>query len=1320
MLTLSAFSIGVGLSYGYTRAGDDDTEQVGGSESEGEEEEEKEPVEFFTVDHVIYHVVGQGVVEIQGAEEGAADIEIPDEVTYEEASYQVTAIAENAFSQNKALESVIIPGSVREIPDQAFFGCTSLTAVEFGDGVENIGSSVFDGCSSLTKVIIPGSVQEIPDLMLKGCGSLMEIEIGEGVERIGDGVFEGCGKLEALFTPATVSEWGNGVLKDCSSLKEIVIGGSLKTIGEDLFKNCDLLESIEIQGDVELIEEKVFEGHNSLKSVKIGGNVDEIGKEAFKACENLETFELDKNKTVGKIGESAFEGCGSLAEFFIPGSLELIAKAAFKGCVQLAAVEIETGVKEIGESAFEGCESLVEVTIPATVKKVGEMAFKDCAKLTTVKLEEGVEEIGSSAFTGCGELKMVTIPPSVKEIGEKVFEGSSLEELTIPASMKVIKVSAFKNSEKLRKVTMDDGVEEIGDSAFAGCIALEELTLATTLNKIGTASFSGCGSLTELTIPDQVEEIGQAAFKNCEKIDVLLLGESLKEIGDSAFAGCIALPTVVLPKDITEVGHAVFMDCEALDSLKLSEGLKRIGQSAFEGCKVLPRVKLPETVAAIEAGAFSGCDSLKWVEVAFREPFVIDLSVFEGIHEGAMLKVPKGARAAFIREESWAGQFAKIIGGQYQVTLVAKGFGEALFIRDSLTADPIGLSPANTLKVRNDSLKATYMEGDSVMVGFMADRDYQIMDITVNERTVTDSLFADIYAADTLSTEKPRTGEYTIGYLDEDYTVAVEYEKIHYRLTIAAIGQGSVNYLNEWVQDTTAVFRIEQGLDAFVTFLPADNWRIKEVTLDDRDITSEVPKYQYTIKNIKKHTLLTAEYEEIPVNKYILTVYVSGKGEVAVDDTTIIRDDTWSAFFCEDTTAVLTFRPDEGCATKYLRVNGDDVTAGIADNQYTITGIRADINVNVYFAAIDLTFAKNGIQYLVTDYANRQVIVTSADNIQTLEVPATVDYRDETWQVTGINDDALSECSALTAVFWHAEAPFKAILSNPNALVYVKNEKYVAWADQNAIVDGTAKNITLTDGTGGNDFYCPKAFKARQISYTHNYTMETGITESKGWETIALPFDVQTVTHSTAGRLLPFRKWTSESEARPFWLYELTAAGYQESDGIKANTPYLISMPNNSLYLKDYRIAGKVTFGAQDVEVKATNDQNSVKYNDRTFVPNFTNKEDESILALNVDNDLVTYPDADKGSRFVRGLRKVYPFEAYLTTTSNTRSINVLGGMTTAIQDISSQQSAVNSQNIRVYDLRGVLLKCGRSMEEIKCGLKAGVYVVQGKKIIIK
>ena len=161
-------------------------------------------------------------------------------------------------------------------------------------------------------------------------------------------------------------------------------------------------------------------------------------------------------------------------------------------------------------------------------------------------------------------------------------------------------------------------------------------------------------------------------------------------------------------------------------------------------------------------------------------------------------------------------------------------------------------------------------------------------------------------------------------------------------------------------------------------------------------------------------------------------------------------------------------------------------------------------------------------------------------------------------------------------------------------------------------------------------------------------------------------------------------------------------------------------MPNNSLYLTDYRIAGRVTFESENVEVKASDDLHPVKYGDRTLVPNFIRQDDPSLLALNVSNDIVTYTAADKGSKFVKGLRQVNPFEAYLTTTaSGTRSVGVLDGLATGIKSVRSMVDET-AQGFRVYDMRGVLVKSSATMAEARNGLRPGIYVVQGKKIIIK
>ena len=112
-------------------------------------------------------------------------------------------------------------------------------------------------------------------------------------------------------------------------------------------------------------------------------------------------------------------------------------------------------------------------------------------------------------------------------------------------------------------------------------------------------------------------------------------------------------------------------------------------------------------------------------------------------------------------------------------------------------------------------------------------------------------------------------------------------------------------------------------------------------------------------------------------------------------------------------------------------------------------------------------------------------------------------------------------------------------------MLYVKDTPYAPATIQNVVVNGIASRIVLTDASTGNNFYCPQAFSAMQISYTHNYQMQTGIDEVKGWETIALPFNVQAVSHAAKGAIKPFASWKNGDSEKPFWLYELTGSGFR-------------------------------------------------------------------------------------------------------------------------------------------------------------------------------
>ncbi len=74
-----------------------------------------------------------------------------------------------------------------------------------------------------------------------------------------------------------------------------------------------------------------------------------------------------------------------------------------------------------------------------------------------------------------------------------------------------------------------------------------------------------------------------------------------------------------------------------------------------------------------------------------------------------------------------------------------------------------------------------------------------------------------------------------------------------------------------------------------------------------------------------------------------------------------------------------------------------------------------------------------------------------------------------------------------------------------------------------------------------------------------------------------------------------------------------------------------------------------------------------------------------------------------------------------MTSASQTRSyIAIVDDMTTGIGDIT--EIMVDEKIVRIYNLNGQLIMAeeNKSVDEIKALLSAGVYIVNGKKLIIK
>ena len=88
-------------------------------------------------------------------------------------------------------------------------------------------------------------------------------------------------------------------------------------------------------------------------------------------------------------------------------------------------------------------------------------------------------------------------------------------------------------------------MEVICDHSFYGCSSLKDLSIASSIKVIGRRAFADCISLDRVVIPDSVIEIRSGAFRGCSNLTQLTLPKGVK-IAKDAFEGC----PVVIETDV--------------------------------------------------------------------------------------------------------------------------------------------------------------------------------------------------------------------------------------------------------------------------------------------------------------------------------------------------------------------------------------------------------------------------------------------------------------------------------------------------------------------------------------------------------------------------------------------------------------------------------------------------------------------------------------------------------------------------------------------------------------------------------------------------
>lgn len=397
---------------------------------------------------------------------------------------RLKTLGSNVFT-NTGLESLTIK-TVNCTLVKGMLSGTPIKYINIGEGsvTKSYPDGLFAGLTTLEEVTLRSG--DIPTEAFMGCINLREVNMTM-YERIGMRAFKGCTALTTLNVTHnstkdknyySVGGIGSYAFMDCTNLN---LGGETiytTTVGKQAFYNCKSMESIIIRGTY---------SDKTLNAV-------DIGQEAFVGCDNLKSASLE----VKTIEQMAFQNCTNLVDLELLEVVE-IHNSAFKGCTGLTAVTIPGTTVKMDHSIFNGCDNITSFTladsksplqidfdIPLTVKNLylgrelyhgyNGQPYDDYFDCTYVKPGYQIEKlvIGNEvtvipSFKECMNLTDVKIGSSVTAIPEGCFDGTMIEEIVIPNSVKEIGVNAFRWCPNLTTVHIGSGVETLGQEAFSLC-----------------------------------------------------------------------------------------------------------------------------------------------------------------------------------------------------------------------------------------------------------------------------------------------------------------------------------------------------------------------------------------------------------------------------------------------------------------------------------------------------------------------------------------------------------------------------------------------------------------------------------------------------------------------------------------------------------------------------------------------------------------------------------------------------------------------------------------------------------------------------------
>ena len=315
------------------------------------------------------------------------EIVITPEIIYEDFIYELLpygdgyAIAGYIGSSS----SVVIPSTynnfpVTEISDRAFYQNNDIVRVILPESIEQIGEAAFYKATNFSSIVIANKDVNIENYALAS--------------------------VKLIYLAGSVNTSWPEIWYDMQSsyIQENVDVRTIKFDGEYEYfiKNKELCVSNYVGDETEVVIPEIFSGQ--APSI--------LGGACFKGNSNVTSIIMPNS--IREIETYCIAECTSLTNITLSNILEIFGDYALRGCTTLEHINLPNSLLEIGQNAFNMCSSLKEMIIPSKVTKVNGYAFAWCVSLTKIYIPKSVVTMSVGACYSCSKatiyLESSTIP----------------------------------------------------------------------------------------------------------------------------------------------------------------------------------------------------------------------------------------------------------------------------------------------------------------------------------------------------------------------------------------------------------------------------------------------------------------------------------------------------------------------------------------------------------------------------------------------------------------------------------------------------------------------------------------------------------------------------------------------------------------------------------------------------------------------------------------------------------------------------------------------------------------------------------------------